>query len=421
MNHVAMMIPGIDRLGGAERQVMHLACGLRRRGWLVTLIALSGSGGDASRELMASGVGFLSLKMHKGLADPAGWLRLRNWIRANRPDILHGHLPHAAWMARWSRVTAPVRVVVDTIHTSSCGTLGRQLGYRCSNWLTDGVSAVSHGAADAYTNARMVADERLAVIPNGVDVRRWTSTPSDRSAFRAALGIRDEFLWVAAGRLEAVKNFSVLLEAFERLGHAARLVIVGSGSMKAELQARSAGLGLTGRVIFPGFDRDLLRWMQAADAFVLPSRWEGLPMVLLEAGACSLPSVATDIPGSRDVVQHGRTGLLARPGSAVALAEAMNALMRLAPAARAVLGHNARLHIEARFDLDMIVDQWADFYRQLLSQRSTTAGWGRLPKRRSVSDASVAFHHDPPQCESRIDALRETELLGSEFCDHFVK
>src|SRR6202035_2262040 len=108
-----------------------------------------------------------------------------------------------------------------------CGTNGRRLGYRSSNWLADGVSAVSNGAADAYANARMITADRTTVIPNGVDTQRWKSAPSDRSAIRATLGIPDEFLWLAAGRLEAVKNFSALLDAFVRLGPAARLVIAG--------------------------------------------------------------------------------------------------------------------------------------------------------------------------------------------------
>jgi glycosyltransferase involved in cell wall biosynthesis len=118
--------------------------------------------------------------------------------------------------------------------------------------------------------------------------------------------------------------------------------------------------------------------MQAADAFVLPSLWEGLPMVLQEAGACSLPVVATDVPGSREVVVHGRTGLLVSPGSTAALAEAMGALMRLDPAARAAMGHNARLHIEARFDIEAVVDQWERFYQQLLERRSTAAHRARV-------------------------------------------
>src|ERR1700676_66453 len=173
MNHVALVIPGVDRLGGAELQVLELARGLHERGWRVTVIAMSGTGGDAGAGLIADGLGFLTLGMRKGLADPAGWIKLHRWLRHHKPDVLHAHLPHAAWMVRWSRLLAPVRVVCDTVHTSSRGTIGRQLGYRWSNWLGDAESAVSEGAAAACLSARMVSADRLVVIPNGVDTGRW--------------------------------------------------------------------------------------------------------------------------------------------------------------------------------------------------------------------------------------------------------
>ena len=107
MRHIALIIPGLDRIGGAERQVILLAHGLCARGWRVSVVALSGAGGDAAAQLTASGVAFLSLSMRKGLADPRGWMRFHRWLQQEAPDVVHAHLPHAAWMARWSRTRAP--------------------------------------------------------------------------------------------------------------------------------------------------------------------------------------------------------------------------------------------------------------------------------------------------------------------------
>jgi len=407
MNHVAMLVPTIDRLGGAERQVLLLAFGLKRRGWRVTVIALSGSGGDAGVDLAEAGIGFLSLEMRKGLADPLGWLRLHQWIRTRQPDVLHGHLPHAAWMARWSRVLAPARVVLDTVHTSACGTLGRRIGYRCSNWLADVVTAVSPGAAGAYANAGMVTGDRLVVIPNGVDIGRWKPAASEeRAALRAQLRVGDEFHWLAAGRMEAVKNFSCLLDAMARLSYPARLVIAGTGPMEAALRARCLELGLAARVSFPGFERNLLRWMQAADAFVLPSLREGLPLVLLEAGACALPAVATDVPGCRDVVVDGTTGLLARSASPASLAKIMDTMMGLGPEARAAMGRYARLHVEAEFDLHAIVDRWDGFYQQVLEDRRSATRRGRTMHNELVAGSIASRAQNcPPHCKPRVDSL----------------
>src|SRR4051794_11126095 len=100
MNHVAFVIPTLDRIAGAERQVVLLATSLIKRHWQVSIIALSGTGGDAVGELDDAGATFMSLEMRKGLMDPRGWFRFNRWLKRERPDIIHAHLPHAAWLAR---------------------------------------------------------------------------------------------------------------------------------------------------------------------------------------------------------------------------------------------------------------------------------------------------------------------------------
>ncbi len=289
MSHAAIAIPGLDRIGGAERQAILLAKGLRGRGWKVSAVALSGTGGAAAEELRDAGVAFVSLKMRKGLADLRGWVRFNRWLWRERPDVLHAHLPHAAWMARWSRLAAPVPVVIDTLHSSYAGGMGRQIGYRCSRWLADHVTAVSHATAESHLAAGMVSEDRLTVLGNGIDVDAWRPDAATRTRVRRALGLTEEFLWLAAGRLEAVKDFPALLAAMAGGPQTAQLVVLGEGPLRAELGRLAARLGLERRVRFAGFEPDVARWMQAADGFVLTSRYEGLPMVLLEAGACGVP------------------------------------------------------------------------------------------------------------------------------------
>jgi glycosyltransferase involved in cell wall biosynthesis len=113
----------------------------------------------------------------------------------------------------------------------------------------------------------------------------------------------------------------------------------------------------------------MLPWMRCADAFVLSSRWEGLPMSLLEAGACALPSVVTDVPGSREIVVDGETGFLAPAGNSLALRSAMNRMMRLDEDARAAMGERARSNVVAQFSLDGVLDRWEATYYDLLDQR----------------------------------------------------
>jgi len=369
MSHAAMAIPGLNRVGGAEQQAMLLAKGLRRRGWLVSMVALSGSGGAAAAELEDAGVRFLSLQMRRGLADPRGWLRFHSWLCREQPDVVHAHLPHAAWLARWSRLAAPIPLVVDTLHSSSTGTMGRQFGYACSRWLTDHVTAVSQATAAAHRSAGMVSKSHLSVIGNGIDVDAWRPDAHGRAKARRELGVRNEFLWLAVGRLETVKDYPSLLLAMTRTPEKARLIVLGAGPREGELMELADRLGLKRRVRFAGFEPNVVRWMRAADGFVLSSRYEGLPMVLLEAGACGVPVVATDVPGTREVVVDGQTGWLAPAGDAPKLAKTMKKLMCMRPDERRAMEERARRHVTEHFSLEAVLDRWERLYADLLERK----------------------------------------------------
>ncbi|MDE3149875.1 MAG: glycosyltransferase [Acidobacteriota bacterium] len=395
MKHVALLIPGLDRIGGAERQVILLAKGLCHRNWRVSVVALSGNGGCSAGGLCSAGAAFLSLEMRRGLADPRGWIRFHRWLRREKPDVVHAHLPHAAWLARWSRLGASVPVQIDTLHSSSTGALGRRLGYRLSGWLPDRVTAVGPAVAESHLSAGMVRPEKLAILPNGVDLETFRPDAGLRAAARRELGLPesglsepglrepglpDQFLWFAAGRLDAVKDYPTLLRAMAATPQPAHLVIAGGGPLQDELLRLSKNLGLGRRVRFLGFAPDVQRWMQAADAYVLSSLWEGLPMSLMEAGACALPAAATDVPGVRDVIVPGLTGCLAPAGDAAALANAMTAIMHLPREERRAMGNRARQRVSAHFGLNAVLDRWEQLYADLLAERAASTTEARIPR-----------------------------------------
>jgi glycosyltransferase involved in cell wall biosynthesis len=389
MSHAAIAIPGLDRIGGAERQAMLLAKGLRRRGWRVSVVALSGSGAAAAVELRDCGVAFTSLEMRKGLADPRGWIRFHRWLWRERPDVLHAHLPHAAWLCRWSRLAAPVPVVIDTLHSSCTGKRGRHIGYACSRWLPDHVTAVSRATAVSHVAAGMVREEQLSILGNGIEVEAWEPNVHARRAARRMLGLTDEFLWLAVGRLEAVKDYPTLLRAMAYAPEKARLLILGTGPLEMELTALARKLGLERRVCLLGFEPNVMRWMQAADGLVLTSRYEGLPMVLLEAGACGAPAVATDVPGTREVIVDGVNGWLARAGDPRSLCEAMAGLMSMPLEERYAMGECARRRVVEEFGLESVLNHWERLYESLLDRKSIKRRV-RLAAREILSRSSAA-------------------------------
>jgi glycosyltransferase involved in cell wall biosynthesis len=395
VKHVALVIPGIDKLGGAERQVISVARELARRGWRVSVVGLTGTGGDATRELAAAGAAFVSLRMRKGIADPRGWIALARWIRRERPDILHAHLPHATWMARGVRLLSPVRAVLDTVHSSATGSRGRRMGYRLTGWLSEAVTAVSTAVAYAYGKAGLVRADRLTVLPNGIDDQDWRPDAAVRAEVRKTLGLANNFLWCAAGRLEPVKDYPTMLKAFAGLPETAQLVVAGGGPQEATLRRLAESLGIAPRVRWLGFEPDVRRWLQAADGFVLSSLWEGLPVSLLEASACGLPSVATAVAGSQEVVVDGATGYLAPPRDVDSLRRAMARLMQMRPESRRAMGMDARQRVEARFSLSSVLDRWEALYGELLEANPNPRRWaGNLRRRPVTTGFSGGTVHD---------------------------
>lgn len=161
------------------------------------------------------------------------------------------------------------------------------------------------------------------------------------------------------------------------LPNSAHLLIAGSGPLEAQLRQLSRELGIESRVCFLGFDPNILRWMQAADGFVLSSCWEGLPMALLEAAACALPAVATDVPGTREVIIDGDTGLLSVQGSAASLAEAMTRMMHASAVDRDAMGARARQHVIDQFSLECALNRWEALYTDLLQRNRRPARYAR--------------------------------------------
>src|ERR1035438_2747936 len=168
MSHVALVISGLDRIGGAERQVMLLAKGLRRRDWRVSVVALSSVGSRAAAELNAAGVEFLCLEMRKGLADPRGWIRYNRWLNREKPQVVHTHLAHAAWLARWSRLRS---------QSFAGGSLRPRLMRPARNFCANAVS----GRGCASWRSRPARTTSMSLSPH----RRASALPKSRTCSRA--------------------------------------------------------------------------------------------------------------------------------------------------------------------------------------------------------------------------------------------
>jgi glycosyltransferase involved in cell wall biosynthesis len=175
-----------------------------------------------------------------------------------------------------------------------------------------------------------------------------------------------EFVFLSLARLETVKGVDTLLLAMERVVLDCPyviLLIAGDGSQRLPLERTLAQLELCrNKVVFLGLRKDTAKLMTASDAVVLPSRMEGLPVVLLEAASSGLPVVATDVGGSSDAVRDGDTGYLVPPDDPDALARAMVCIARAPGSERSAMGRRGRQLVEERFSLDKVADGWEEVY-----------------------------------------------------------
>jgi glycosyltransferase involved in cell wall biosynthesis len=380
-------------MGGADQQLLSSAEALRGRGWDVRIVSLT-TLGTMGLQARQRGIPTDSLEMPRGIPDPRGVIRLARLLREWKPEVLHSHMAHANFMARLVRPFAQVPVLVCTIHSIQDGGRIRLFSYRLTDRLADCTTIVSEAAAQRYLANKAVSRERLRMIPNAVDTERFRPLPEVRDRLRRELGVGETFTWLAVGRLAPPKDYPNMLQAFARLSTSrpdSTLLIVGTGPLQGQAEALIRSLGLEAKVRLLGVRRDVPELMSAADGYVLSSAWEGMPVVLLEAGAAGMPIVATAVGGNGEVILDGKTGLLVPPRDSQALAKAMMTLAVLSPTERHRLGQRAREHIEAHYALPRIVDLWEDLYQELAGRRTGVSPRRRL--QREVAETESAGGH----------------------------
>lgn len=261
--------------GGLERHVIDLANELAKAHTVCVF-------GDASfREKLDPSVQLRELAAKTWRFNPLALLQLRQDLDDFIPDVIHAQANKAAFMTKLCGATAPARIA--TLHNVKNHTEPFD--------SFDGVIAVSHPARQRLKHAQSL------VIENGIAPIR-TLSDTQRCALKARWCTPDEPLTLAVGRLVEAKGFDNLISAWRDLP--GKLVIVGTGKEEEALEKQVAQLGLGQRVVFAGFRADVPELMQAADLFVLSSRREGFPYVLVEALHAGVPIIATDIPGARE-------------------------------------------------------------------------------------------------------------------------
>jgi|SRR5690348_3104754 len=329
-------------------------------------------------ELKRSGTSVISLGMKPGRLNIFGVLRFLLYLRQFQPDIIHSHMFHASILARVTRfltgkpVICTIHSEVECSHQQVSGRF-REWLYRVTDFTCVRTTAVSQRIRERYVREGIVPPHRIEVIGNGVNPNRFQPCPQLRKRTRSELGWREHFVWLAIGRLELAKDYPNLIQAFKKV-HAkspsVRLAIAGEGRMRGQIEQIIQNAGLQEAVFLLGLRDDVPNLLNACDALVMASAWEGGPLVLLEAGAAERPVVSTVVGAAPEIVVPGRTGLLVAPNEPASLARVMTELMELGPEILNTMGEQARRHVLNRFSLDFMHDQYRNLYERVLTSPS---------------------------------------------------
>lgn len=369
MLNVLQVIPTLDR-SGAEKQMVLLATGLPRDRFRVEVAALTRLG-PLEAELGAAGVP-VTLIGKRLKVDPFALRRLTRFLRDRRFDVVQTWIFAADVYGRLAarRAGVPVVVTAEMAVDQWKSRAHLAIDRRLARW-TDRVVGNSRAVVEFYRRAG-IPGSKLAMIPSGIADEEPPEV--DPSEVRRGLGVAaDAPMLLFAGRLAAQKGVEDLLRALDLLQHVEPSVVTlvaGDGPLRARLEerARAFALSTTGRVRFLGHRDDVPRLLAASDALVLPSLYEGLPNVVLEAMRSRKPVVATAAPGTAEVVVDQETGLLVPVGSPKALVRAIREVVRDADLRRR-LGEAGRARVESDYRASTMVERFAALYEGLAREK----------------------------------------------------
>ena len=381
--HILYLIPGLDGSGGAERAVAALAGPYQQRGVQLDVVTFNGRDGLAG-EVEAAGATVLTLP---AASMPKLAIEVRGLVRARRPDLVHTTLFDADLPGRVGARLGGVPVVSSLVNVAYGPE--QRANPALTTWKLEVARAADRGTAklarrfhalSAHVATVMgrrlgIPADHIDVVPRGRDAG-LLGEPSEprRASVRAALGVDASCpLVVAAARHEYQKGLDVVIRAWPEVRRAepgARLLIGGRRGSETALLERliaeqRAGVGSDPGIEMIGARDDVPDLLGAADAFVVPSRWEGLGSILVEAMALGAPVVASDVGPIPEVVGES-WGRLVPPDDPPALAAAVVATLRQSPDERLRRAAVARHRFSSRFTLDAVADAMVAFYARAL-------------------------------------------------------
>lgn len=350
---ILYVITGLG-LGGAEKVVCDLADQMSALGHTVKIVYLTG---DAIVRPKAEDIEVIYLGLNSFKSFIRASKKYRKLINIFKPDIVHAHMVHANIFTRINRIGCAIPKLICTAHNSNEGGRLRMIAYRLTNFLSDFNSNVSQEATESLISKGAFNKNNLTTVYNGIDLSKFKSFKTEKK--------NDEIMVLSIGRFNEQKDYPNLFRAIKILKdnsliEKVKFYIAGEGHLRPQLEQLIVDLGISDSVVLLGKRSDIPTLLNKADYFVLSSRHEGLPTVVIEAMACETFVIATDCGGSAEIL--GETGILVPIQNSEALAKGLKQAINLTEDQRKENGKLARKRVEELFSLEASVNKWLALY-----------------------------------------------------------
>jgi len=300
---------------------------------------------------------------------------LRKVISQKKPDIVHCHGMRTAFWTRLSAIGLKNRPkIIYTLHGFHIIRKQFFLKWplifleRILNHWTDIMVCVGESDKRLVLRYKTVPKNKIIVIKNGINIKKFEIPKDEIFRNKRELNLEDKFVILSAGRLHPQKDFFTLLRALKLIIpviNNAKLIIVGDGPLRQSLEKEVVNLDIVQHVDFLGFREDVPTLINLCDIMILSTRWEGLPLVPLEAGACKKPVIASDIDGVREVVLNGKNGFLFQVGSERDLADKISKLYR-SKELRIKMGENGYRFVSDNFNKKRMTREYKNLYQSII-------------------------------------------------------
>jgi len=375
-------------VGGPARQAVLLSSGLDQGLFESQLVAGVTDEYEGDMSFMASDRGIQWTQIPSLCNGSGPWGDLKAFwqiyriARRQKPDLIHLHLLKARFLGGLAAKMAGVPLIIETFHgnlfseyygflkTTAILAAERFLGWM----IVDKVIAISKGQKEELVRYKVCPERKITIIPLGLDLDPFVQCSEFAGQLRKELGLGKQTILIGAvGRLVPIKGLFYLLDAIAVVRSATdldfRLLMVGDGILRKELERKSVDLGLRDFVRFLGWRFDLKKIYADLDVVVLSSLNEGTPVSVIEAMAAGKAVVATQVGGVADVVEDGVCGILVPPKDSEALAAAIVQVMK-DPELRARLGRYAKESVYPKYDVCRLISDIDGLYQLLLLPES---------------------------------------------------